>query len=180
MFRLSEAAIAFAKLNRISDEDTPALDKSLRNLTQRNYLPRSAKDGRADLYSIETLCALRLAERALAFGIDRKSVNDLLRFLQIAQPNTNRYHRRDGVKVAFSIIEEAVERARNGEDFAIGLVLNDNGRIEPKAWFLPEGMNEEARTILTADGAPPYTPDAVFRLDAGRLIRAVLAVLDGK
>lgn len=178
MFRLSEAATAFAKIDQISDDATPALDKLLRNLTQRHYIPPSAREGRADLYSIETICALRLAQRSAAFGIDRVDLDSLLRFLHAAPHLPTRFRRGDGVRIGLTHIEEAVERARAGEDFAIGFVMDGNGRVEPKAWFATDDQPDEAKTIL-ADVSPP-SPDAVFRLDAGRLIRAVLAALDGK
>ncbi|WP_429816394.1 hypothetical protein [Ensifer sp. B1-9] len=179
MFRLSEAAVAFAKIDRISDDATPALDKFLRNLSQRHYLPPSAREGRADLYSIETVCALRLAQRAAAFGIDRVALDALLRFLHSAPHLPTRFRQGDGVSIGLTRIEEAVERARAGEDFAVGLTLDAHGRVEPKAWFPPDILTDEARSILV-DIAPAAGPDAAFRLDAGRLIRAVLAVLDEK
>lgn len=179
MFRISEAAAAFAKLDNIDDDATPALDKLLRNLTQRHYLPPSAREGRADLYSIETVCALRLAERAATFGIDRVALDGLLRFLHSAPSLPTRFRRGDGVSIALTHIEEAVERARAGEDFTVGLMLDANGRVVPKAWFQPEELPADARAIL-ADAARPAAPDAVFRLDAGRLIRAVLAILDAE
>jgi len=177
MFRLSEMAVAFAKIDEISDHATPALDKLLRNLSQRHYLPPSTREGRTDLFSIETVCALRLAERAATFGIDRVALDALLRFLQSAPHLPTRFRSRGGVHIALTRIEEALERAREGEDFSVGLSLNANGRVEPKAWFSPDDLPEDAQSIL-AEVAPRRVPDAVFRLDAARLIREVLAVLD--
>ncbi|MCO7725787.1 hypothetical protein NJB93_04170 [Brucella intermedia] len=179
MFRISEAAAAFAKLNNIDDDATPALDKLLRNLTQRHYLPPSAREGRADLYSIETICALRLAERAATFGIDRVALDGLLRFLHSAPSLPTRFRRGDGVHVALTHIEEAVERARASEDFVIGLTLDENDHVVPKAWFPSEELTDDARAIL-ANTDRPHAPDAVFSLNAGRMIRAVLAVLNAE
>jgi len=174
MFRLSEAATAFAKIDQIPDDAVPALDKFIRNLSQRHYLPPAAREGRADLYSVETVCALRLAERAAVFGIDRVSLDSLLRFLHSAPSLPTRYRQGDGFRVGLTHIEEAVERARAGEDFTVGLVLGNDGRVQPRAWFAPDEV-----FVLGSD--IPATPsDAAFRLDAGRLIRAVLAVLNVK
>lgn len=179
MFRLSEAAAAFAKIDDIDDDATPALDKLLRNLSQRHDFTPSAREGRADLFSIETVCALRLAERAARFGVPRHVLGDFLHFLQRAPNLPARFRQGNGVRIALTHIEEAVERARAGEDFAVGLSLSADGRVEPKAWFSPDDMTDESRAIL-ADLPPSAASDAVFRLDAGRLIRAVLAVLDAK
>lgn len=182
MFRLSEAAVAFAKIDRISDDATPALDKMLRNLTQRHYVPPSTREGRADLYSIETVCALRLAQIANAFGIERSALDSLLRFLHSAPNHPTRFRQGDGVRIALTHIEEAVERARAGEDFGVGLSLNSTGRVEPKAWFSPEDLDDDARSILDAyaEVSEQHLSDAVFRLDAGRLIRDVLKALDAE
>jgi hypothetical protein len=176
MYRISEVAVAFAKIDGLPDDKVPQLDKLLRNTTQRHYLSPSARDGRADLYSIETVCALRFAARMDAFGIARHVLEDFLRFVQSAPMHSTRVKRRNGYNVTLSRIEEAVERARAGEDFKMGLALGRDGRARPKAWFLAETMDDDARAIL-ASVEPEEDADTVLALDAGRLIRDIVAVL---
>lgn len=170
MFSIRQTATAFAKIDGLADAGLPALDKALRNLTQRHYLPPAERDGRADLYAVETVCALRFAERLTRFGVDRAVLDDFLRFLQIA-PTAGRTQRGDGNNVRVSLIEEAVERAREGENFEVGLTMAADGRVRPMAWFATGG------NPLVEAYRQTHPADAVLRLDGGRLIRDVLAAL---
>ena len=176
MYRISEIAVAFAKIDGIDDDKVPQLDKLLRNTTQRHYLSPSSREGRADLYSVETVCALRFAQRMDAFGIARHVLDDFLRFIQSAPTLPIRETKSKGFATALSHIEEAIERATNGENFKVGLTLGRNGYVMPKAWFTSEPVDDDARAILATSDQPEY-PDAVLMLDAGRLIRDVLSAL---
>lgn len=175
MFRISEIAVAFAKIDGISDDHVAQLDKLLRNTTQRHYLVPATREGRADLYSLETVCVLRFAERMDAFGIQRHVLDNFLRFMQSAPTSPSRFKRGDGFNEALSRIEEAVERAQAGEDFTVGLALTGAGLL-PQVDFCRDEVDESARQIL-ASVEPKRTPDAVLMLDAGRLIREIIASL---
>ena len=174
MYRLSQAAVAFAELDDLPDEHFPALDKGLRNLTQRHYLPPIERSGRADLYAFATISVLRLAYKATTFGLDRVQIEALTRFLQSAPLMPTRYRQRDGRREALWVIEEAIERARAGEDFRVGLVMGRDGRATPKVWW-QETASPDVAAILSAN--PPANADAHFSLDAGRLIRELVAKL---
>lgn len=175
MIRISEIAVTFAKIDGIADDNVPQLDKLLRNMTQRHYLPPSGRDGRADLYSLETTCVMRLAERMEAFGVQRHVLDNFLRFMQSAPTFPTRFKQGDGFTEALSRIEEAVERAQAGEDFTVGLELTAAGLL-PQVNFDQAEIDEDARKIL-ASVERQRTPDAVLTLNAGRLIREIIAML---
>ena len=159
------------------EDRVPQLDKRLRNLVSRHYLPPAERQGRADLFSLPTVCALRLSERATVFGLDRVQLDDLLRFLQSAPDHPTRWREGDGFREALTRIEIALERARAGEDFAIGLSMGRDGVAVPAAWWQPEPVSPDAAAILDAMAQDRPEPDAVFRLPAGRLIRKLLGAL---
>jgi len=160
MFRISHAAAVFAQLDDLPDDKFPILDKALRNLTQRHFIEPSDRQGRADLYSIESVVVMRLAQKAEAFGIARHLLGDFIRFLQSAPMLPTRYLKGDGVHIALTTVQEAIERAREGEDFKLGLTMGGE-RVSPRAWW--EGQAGHS--------------DASLQIDAGRLIRDVLAKL---
>lgn len=180
MYRISQATAAFVQLDQIDDDQAPALDKSLRHLTQRQGIAPSDREGRADLYGIEAVVVMRLAHMLESFGITRHIIADFIRFLQSSDSLPNRWHEGDGHKVALTRVEEALERAREGQDFAIGLCLR-NGTIQPRVWIPGEAESEAVKALKVAGrkAAPPPADDAVLRLDAGRLIRELVATLEG-
>lgn len=176
-YRIADLTAAFSWIDATPEDRVPQLDKRLRNLASRHYLPPTERQGRADLFSLPTVCALRLAERATVFGLDRVQLDDLLRFLQSAPDHPTRWREGDGFREAMTRIEIALERARAGEDFAIGLVMGRDGLAVPTAWWKAEPVTPDAAAILDAMAHDHSEPDAVFRLPAGRLIRELLGTL---
>ena len=180
MYRLSQAAVAFAELDDLPDDQFPAFDKALRNLTQRHFLNPSVRSGRADLYSLPTISVLRLAQKAAHFGLDRAQIEALTRFLQSAPSMPQRWRQLEGRREALWHIEEAIERVREGEDFTCGMAMPANGRATPAMWWKAHGIGSESQAILDAHRqlVPQREADARFVLEASRLIRDLLVKLE--
>jgi len=176
MFRISQVSAAAAKLDGISDDDFRTLDKTFRNLTQRHAIGPSARDGRADLFSLESAVVMRLAQKVDAFGLPRHLLSDFIRFLQSSPTMPSRYREGNGAKIALTTVQEAIARAKAGEDFQLGLSMSGYS-VKPKAWFPADPIPDAAKGIIAAVKAskPSPTIDAALRVEAGQLIREFLA-----
>lgn len=115
MFKIRHATEAFAALD--NDHDKKTLDQALRHLSQRVYFPAAGRSGRADLYPLHGICALRLMHKASAFGFDRSSVDRLAQWLLNEPTGPARRKKVDGGYRALCPTEEAIERVREGQDF---------------------------------------------------------------
>lgn len=178
MYTIRDATNAFFNLDGTLPEEGKALDKALRNLSQRVYMPPAGRKGRADTFAIETICALRLLHKANVFGVDRWQQETLARFLQIAEAiDGGRRIRVDGGFRPLSPIEEAVERVREGESFSIGVRMLSDGTVKP---FVGWREAEDEGTEFLADAGYHRLPeDARFTLPASRLIADLIAELEG-
>lgn len=178
MYIIRDATNAFAKLDHTPPDEVAGLDKALRNLSMRAYLPPSGREGRADTYSLETVCALRLMHKAFKFGLGRGQVEGFARFLQFdpIPAVTGRVEKFDGGFRPLSPIKEAVQRTREGETFDMGLAMLSDGTFKPYAGWEPEPVSPEAEELLAAIGGP-LKVDARFAVPASRLITELLAEL---
>lgn len=107
MFKINDMATA---LNQSPTDDAKLIDKALRNLSQRVYLPAESREGRADIYAAHTACALRLIVAASDFGLHRSLLDGFARWMQ-HRPNQ---------PLSFDPIppiQEALRRTKDGEDF---------------------------------------------------------------
>ena len=178
--RIADLTAAIARLDQTPDSRVPKLDKGLRNLVSRHYIPPVARDGRADLYDATGMIVLRLAERAQTFGLDRASLESFIRFLQSAPDMPQDWREGDGKRAALTRIEIALNRARAGEDFYLGLAMGRDGALTPVAEWQESPVSDEAAQIIAdyrAATGERSEPDAVLRLPAGRLIREILDAL---
>lgn len=167
VFTIAQSASVFSHLDHAEREDSAATAKLLRNLTQRHYFPPVGRSGRADMYDIETICALRLVQKASIFGLDRWQIEKLTRFLNSAPrtaPNRTK-----------TTISEALERAKRGEVFGLSLVMYASGRFLPEANWKTETPEHDNRVdaIFNNAGISLGQEDCRFTLDASRLITDV-------
>lgn len=167
-FTIAQATEAFSELDQTDDDKRGATDKLLRNLTQRHYFPPVGRSGRADVFDTEVICALRLVQKASAFGLDRWQLEKLTHFLNGA-PDTAPGRTK-------TIIREAVERASVGEAFGLSLVMYEDGRFLPETDWQTKTPNQDAKIdgIFEEAGITLGNIDCSFKLEASRLISAVL------
>ncbi len=118
---IAEIAAGFARIDGISDEDHPAFDKTLRNLTQRHFLPPTEQVGRAFLYDPAAAVTIRLAQIAAEFGLPRTTIDHLTRWLSGSGERKKRLS--ENMLQAVSYAEEAVQRTEAGEAFGIHVIL---------------------------------------------------------
>lgn len=177
MFTLTATAKAFAEIDNISPDEIPALDKSIRNISQRVYTPPADRQGRADLYSLESVCALRLLQAAMASGIDRVKADAFARYLHYAA-SSNRRVAVDGGYRTLSPIEEAIARVRAGQVFDFNLDFYKGGRAVWSADWPHDDPEAEkfADDFFASISTEP--PIATFTIHASLLIGELLPALD--
>ncbi|SLN68172.1 hypothetical protein ROG8370_03196 [Roseovarius gaetbuli] len=183
MYTIRDATEAFFALDRVPPEKGAALDKTLRNLSQRVYMPPVGRSGRADTYSLETICALRLLHKASLFGLDRWQLEKLAQYLHVADSMAgDQTEKFSGGFRHLPPIEEAVQRVRVGEVFNIGIAMLSDGTIKPFVDWRPLGETEEIAekgvALLAGAGLQRLPQDAAFILPASRLIGELIEVLD--
>lgn len=175
MFKIRQATEAFARLDQTPDEEIKSLDQALRHLTQR--LPDFAaatREGRADLYPITSICALRLIHKADSFGLERAALSSLSSWLRNARPMGRRVPV-DGGFTVMSPIEEAIARVRSGEVFDFSLTLYRNGhRAFSADWHAEDPEGDAVADSILGD----ILPDVTFSIHASRLIGELLAELE--
>ena len=118
MKTLTEISAIFASLDGTPEDETAALDKALRNISQRHYFPADAQQGKAFKYNLESTVALRLAYIASIFGLDRMTVDALnkwVRQLEVTKRNSA------------SNIAQAIQRTAKGETFSIHVEMDSRG-----------------------------------------------------
>lgn len=179
MYTIRDATTAFFALDKTLPEQGAALDKSLRHLSQRIYLPPAGRAGRADTYTVEAICALRLLHKASTFGLDRWQLEKLARFLQIADPMGGaRSEEISGAIRFLSPIEEAVQRVRDGETFSIGVAMLSDSTVKPFADWPGDETKAKGAAFLAEAGFVRLREDARFTLPASRLIAELIRELE--
>ncbi|MEP3441209.1 MAG: hypothetical protein ABJN72_07015 [Sulfitobacter sp.] len=169
MFTIRDATKAFFSLDGTPPEQWTGLDKALRNLSQRIYMPSDGRKGRADTYSLQTICALRLVYKASVFGLDRWQLEKFSNFLQVAEPMNNaRKEAFAGGHRVLPPIEEAIQRVSNAESFVFGISMLSDGTIKPFAdWDTDE---KEDLSLLEGPSFVRLPEDARFTIPASRMI----------
>ncbi|PWE48576.1 hypothetical protein DEM26_17400 [Thioclava sp. NG1] len=173
-YTITDAATVFATLDNLTDEENrKRADKALRHLTQRHAFPPEGRAGRADTYSMETICALRLAQKASAFGLDRWQLERLIRFL-LSTPRT-------APGRTLSLIGEGIYKAEAGQVFGVSLVMYADGRFACAADWPSETPEQDARVDSIFESADlDFGPeDCRFQLCASRLISELLTAIRG-
>lgn len=174
MHTIKEAAASFGRIDSVPEEEKAALDKALRNLTQRHYLSPADRQGRADLYSLPSVCALRLLHVASGLLSDRWVLDALARAMQNQPTGPARRVVVEGGERPMTPIEEAVARVRDGETFDFNLRLFRGNRLG----FAADWPDDDPKSAAVADrvfaDAAPEEPVATFSLHASRLIREIL------
>lgn len=179
MFTIRDATNAFFSLDGALPEEAVTLDKALRNLSQRLYMPPIGREGRADTYSLETICALRLLHKTSAFGLDRWQLEKLARFLQIADPiASGRRRKASRVWQVLSPIEEALQRTRKGETFIVGVAMLRDGTAKPFTGWPKDDESVKGADFLAEANVKKLPEDACFTLPASRLIAELIAELE--
>lgn len=177
MLTLNAAASLFGKVDQLPDDQLPALDKSLRNISQRVYLPPAERQGRADLYGLPAICALRILQVAMGFGIDRVKLESLARFLQVGAGNGRKVAVEGGFR-ALSPIEEAIDRVRAKEAFDFKCAFYKGGRIHWSADWPHDDPEAERFTDRFFKDVGSEAPVAIFAVHGSLLIQELLAALD--
>jgi len=182
MFKLTQAITSFAEIDQIQLREKNVFDNSIRNLTQKVHFEAASRDGRADLYSLSTICAIRLVHKAAVFGLSRHVLEDFTHFL-LSIPEGPGQTDENGWKL--SIADEALKRALEGEEFTITLAMFPNGRIQRQAnWHIESTTDPDALDLIAAANAgrserPELIEDLVVTIPASRLIQEVTVALDG-
>ena len=180
MFILKTAIEAFASIDGIDDEAKASLDKSVRNLSQRHTFTQEGYDGKAAIFSLHTICALRIVQKVSRSGLPRWQIERLVTWLQgfPLQARSVPFEGGGG-STSLSRIEEAVDRVRNNEDFTFGISLSPNDKVIIKAdWEPDEKPSEQAKQILKdyrdVTGQSETRLEVGFVIHASKLIRDLL------
>lgn len=183
MFKISDATKAFSSLDQLGEDDTAKLDKALRHLSQRVTFPAFAREGRADLYTHDAICALRLLHKASAFGLERSRVEELSLWMQERPVGPARRVPVDDGFRAMSRIEEGIDRATAGEDFDFIMVLRASGGVDIETNWLSDDQesSEKVDDIFAAAGlsseSEKHRNDVRFILPASCLLAELVKVL---
>lgn len=177
MFTISNAAEIFAELDNVPEERRPQLDKALRNLTQRAYVPATSKDGRALVYDLPGLAGLRLVYLAQAFNLDRVLLDRFSLWLWAFGSRTREV---PGGLSSQKHLEEAIERVRAGEDFAFRLSLRADGQIfvDP-TWTRDHEPSPRIKRTLELAEAMRSPVIGTYEAPASAILRALLHVVPG-
>jgi hypothetical protein len=144
------------------------LDKALRNLSQRVYLPAAERKGRVDLYDHPTVAAFALIISLSDFDIPRHTLQS---FAKWAQEPGGPAFAMNGSRRA-TPIEEAVQRLGRGEHFTFEILGAAFGRKVYRArWTTDEEHYQEV------DASRPAYPS--IRIPASELIQTLFNGLDG-
>ncbi|MEE4117404.1 MAG: hypothetical protein V2I65_00125 [Paracoccaceae bacterium] len=156
-FTLADLAAALSD-SEAPEESVALSQKGLKNLTQRAGVVPAARSGRADLYSLEGACTIRLAADLAALGVGMSAAAGYVSWLS-------------------SRVARAVERASVGERFdhiatpAFGL-LSFEEHIEDGT-----GRAASALRQARAAGLAPEPVRSRIVVPASGLIRDTLARL---
>jgi hypothetical protein len=175
MFTIKDATGIFARIDSVTEEELPTLDKALRNLSQRVYLPPSDRQGRADVFSLATICALRLIQIASTFGMDRWKLEALARATQNQAGGLARRIKLNGGERPMSPVEEAIERVRAGQTFDFNIRLYRDGRLGFDADWPADNAGAAAVADKVLAAVPTEDADVTFTLHASRLIGEIVA-----
>ena len=168
MLTLTELSSHFACLDDIKEDDLPAYDKALRNLTQRHNLPVASQRGRVFLYSEGGAAAIRLAQIASEFELSRYAIGALTSFMA----STHHIPRpKPGLQP--NMMEEAARRVRAGETFNVNLIMSADFQYRCEADWVKEPVNEKVDITLKQTGRDHAAELARFVLPASRLIADV-------
>ena len=126
-YTIAQAVPFFVGLDKLPLEKVASVDKALRNISQRFYLPPVALEGRTNTYSLGSIVALRLIYQATLFGLDRVFTEDYARWLQ-RHPVTGPRVKVAGGETGLPLVDEAIRRVRAGETFAFHVALLTDGQ----------------------------------------------------
>lgn len=185
MFKISDATKAFAAIDKTPEDQIARLDKALRHLSQRvGTFPAAVREGRADLYSLEAICTLRLIYKASVFGLDRWMLEDFARWMQNQPVGPARRVAVEGGFRAQSPVEEGVDRVKEGQHFDFNVILYADGRLQHFAdWAVDDQTSEAVADRIFAlaaqEGGRDDKPkqDARFVLPASRHLSDLIAEL---
>jgi hypothetical protein len=140
------------------------LDKSLRNLSQRVYLPAAERKGRVDLYDRPTVAAFALIVALSDFDVPLHQLQAFAKWAQ--QPGNNR---------SPSPIQEAVQRIARKENFTFEILGAAFGRKSYRArWRENNEVYKEMDEGRSGRGM--FYPS--LTLPASDIIRSLLNGLD--
>ena len=180
MFKISDATKAFAAIDNVPEDDMARLDKALRHLSQRvRAFPAAIREGRADLYSFEAICALRLMHKASAFGLERSRVEELALWLQDQPVGPARRVAVEGGFRSRSLLEEGLQRVKEGQHFDFNVTLYADGHVSFSADGPADDQESDAKVddLFEAAGLAGSREDARFVLPASRHLSDLIAEL---
>ncbi|MDI6026095.1 hypothetical protein QBK99_07835 [Corticibacterium sp. UT-5YL-CI-8] len=166
---LSEIANVFSDLDMLPEERRRHFDKALRNLSQRHFFPPDAQEGKAFLYDRDSVAVLRLVQIAAGFGLDRVMLDGINFWLRAA--GTKRVRVTGGYQ-GVTRIREMLERARDGEDFNLHIIMDSTGKVYHSLDWSTEATSERASRTLDLISAPEL---ARVTLPASTLLRQLPA-----
>lgn len=121
-YTIAQAVPFIMGLDKMPLDKMATVDKALRNISQRFYVPPSTTERRANVYSEGGIVALRLIYLATVFGLDRILTEEYARWLH-RHPVTGPRVKVDGGETGLPLVDEAINRVRKGETFAFHVAL---------------------------------------------------------
>lgn len=168
-YSIAQAVPLFVGLDKQSPNTIVSVDKALRNISQRYYLPPTATEGRVNRYSEGGVVAFRLIYLATVFGLDRILTEEYARWLH-RHPVGGPRMKGEGGEVGLPLIDEAIRRVRKGETFAFHVALLSNGQPHIYADWQRNPKH---------DGLLTEKPEvARFTAPASQQIRALLDLME--
>lgn len=146
------------------------LDKSLRNLSQRVYLPLAKIEGRIGIYDRPTIAAFAIIIHLTDFGLPRPTVEAFARW---AQNSGGLLFEKRGNRFA-TPAEEAVSRLDRGENFEFEIIGLPFGA---KAFRASWTRDPEMEAIMAE--ARPGSLRTRLVIPASHLIRELFQSLEG-
>ena len=166
---IAEIAKLFAEIDGAPEERIAQIDKALRNLTQRHFMPPDGQEGRAHLYGRESAVVIRLVSIASAFGLGRLELDAINNWLRGVAPTLPDDPNRTAPR-----FHDAIANVEAGEDFAIQFVMDAAGNTRCEAdWPKRTKSTRAQRTLELAYGDRPEI--ARFSIPASRVIRDLRA-----
>jgi hypothetical protein len=167
MPKISDMGAALARIEHLNEEDALRREKELRNLTQRLPFMPVGREGRADVYDVASLAALRLVQVAADVGVTRPILSRLVSAL-------HETHRADGPSAGKKerVMDRLEARAKAGDRFSVSIDLLPGGDTVVRIGDRPKS---ETDAIFESAGFPD--PIATVEIRADELIRALVGEL---
>lgn len=168
-YTIAQIVPFFVGLDKMPLDKVASVDKALRNISQRYYMPPTATEGRVNVYSEGSVVAFRLIYQATIFGLDRILTEEYARWLHRHAVGGPRVKAKGG-EAGLPLVDEAIRRVRKGETFAFHVALLMDGQTH---------INADWQRNPKFDGLLEDKPEiARFTAPASDQIAALLTLME--